>query len=70
MATVRWFVEERDTGIKCASGSAPNEDEASNEMFKYALQYADDCPVRYRMRQNRTTLMNGVISLECYEPSR
>jgi len=59
---VRWCVEERDTGMPCASGSAPTEAEASREMLRYALQYGQDSPVRYWMRQNRKTLLKGEIA--------
>lgn len=59
---VRWCVEERDTGMPCASGSAPTEEAASREMMRYALQYGQDGPVRYWMRQNRKTLVKGEIA--------
>jgi hypothetical protein len=58
---VRWCVEERDTGMPCANGCAPTEAEASREMMRYALQYGQDGPVRYWMRQNRKTLVKGEI---------
>ena len=58
---VRWGVEERDTGMPCASGSAPTEEAASREMMRYAMQYGQDGPVRYWMRQNRKTLVQGEI---------
>jgi hypothetical protein len=59
---VRWCVEERDTGMPCASGSAPTEEAASREMIRYAMQYGQDGPVRYWMRQNRKTLVQGEIA--------
>lgn len=59
---VRWCVEERDTGVVCANGTAPTEAEASREMLRYALQYGQDGPVRYWMRQNRNTLVQGEIA--------
>jgi hypothetical protein len=59
---VRWCVEERDTGMPCASGSAPTEEEASREMMRYAMQYGQDGPVLYWMRQNRKTLVKGEIA--------
>lgn len=58
---VRWCVEERDTGIPCASGSAPTEEAASREMLRYAMQYGQDGPVRYWMRKNRKMLVQGEI---------
>ena len=46
-----WFVEECDTGIVCANGTAPTEAEASREMLRYAMQYGQDGPVWCWMRQ-------------------
>ena len=59
---VRWCVEERDTGMPCASGSAPTAEAASREMMRYAMQHGQDGPVRYWMRHNRKTLVQGEIA--------
>lgn len=59
---VRWCVEELDTGLPVASGCAATEGEASREMLHYALQYGQDGPVRYWMRKNRKTLVQGELA--------
>lgn len=61
-AEVRWAVEECDTGLMCAHGSAPTQEEAAREMMRYAMQYGQDGPVRYWMRQNRKTLVQGSMA--------
>lgn len=62
MTDVRWCVEEQDTGLPVASGSAPTESQANREMMRYAAQYAEDGPIRFWMRQNRKTLMEGAMA--------
>lgn len=57
----RWCVEEEATGMPVAQGSAPTVDEASREATHYALQYGQDGPVRYWVKQNRKTLVQGSL---------
>ena len=59
---VRWCVEEQDTGLPVANGVAPTEKAAHTEMMHYVIQYAQDGPVRFWMRQNRKTLINGSMA--------
>ena len=59
---VRWCVEERDTGLPVASGSAPTEKAAHTEMMRYAIEYAQDGPIRFWLRQNRKTLIEGSMA--------
>ena len=59
---VLWAVEERDTGLPCAMGCAATEEEAQREMMRYAMQYGQDGPVRFWMRQNRKTLAKGELA--------
>ena len=59
MAT--WSVTELRTGIKAASGSAPKEADAMREAIHYAMQYAQDGPVRFVVRQGRKTLLKGEL---------
>lgn len=64
MATGRatWGVEEMNTGLMVAQGSAPTADEATREAMHYALQYGQDGPVRYWVKQGRKTLVQGSLS--------
>jgi len=57
--TVRWCVEEADTGLPVASGCAQTPDEAYREMMHYVSQYSQDGEVRFWMRQNRQTIKAG-----------
>ena len=57
----RWCVEDKTTGLPVAQGSAPTAEEASREATRYALQYAQDHPVRWWVRQNRKTLLQGSL---------
>ena len=58
----RWCVEEEATGMPVANGSAPTAEEASREAAHYAVQYAQDGPVRWWVRQNRTTVVQGRLA--------
>jgi len=42
----RWCVEEANTGLPVAQGSAPTAEDASSEATRYAMQYAQDGAVR------------------------
>ena len=61
-AEARWCVEEQPTGMPVAQGSAPTADEAIREATHYAVQYAQDGPVRWWVRQNRKTVVQGSIA--------
>lgn len=63
VAEARWCVEESDTGMPVAQGSAPTADKAIGEASRYAVQYAQDHPVRYWVRQGRKTLLQGSIAI-------
>ena len=56
---VHWGVDELDTARPLASGYAPDVKGAFTQMMHYVMQYAQDGPVRFWMRQNRKTLING-----------
>lgn len=58
----RWCVEEEATGMPVAQGSAPTVDEASREATHYALQYGQDGPVRWWVRQGRKTIVKGHLA--------
>lgn len=55
----RWCVEEADTGLPVARGSAPTEARATGEMLHYAQQYAQDGMVRFWVRHKRKTVAQG-----------
>lgn len=57
--SVRWCIEEADTGLPVASGSAPTPEEANREMMHYVAQYSQDGEVRFWMRRNRQTIKAG-----------
>ena len=57
----RWCVEERDTGLPVAQGYAPTSDEAIGETMRYAVQFAQDGPVRFWVRRNRKTVLEGSL---------
>ncbi len=63
MAEARWCVEDATTGMPVAQGSAPTAEAASGEATRYAIQYAQDHPVRYWVRQNRKTVLSGEMSI-------
>lgn len=56
-----WGIEEMDTGLLVAQGDAPTADEATLEATHYALMYGQDGPVRYWVKQNRKTLVQGSL---------
>lgn len=60
---VRWAVEDRNTGMPVANGCAPTEDEACREVMHYAMQYSQDGPVRYWVRHNRKTVLQGELAV-------
>jgi hypothetical protein len=62
--TFRWCVEESDTGLPVAMGTAETEVAAHNEMMRYAVQYAQDGEVRFWMRRNRKTVTQGSLLLK------
>ena len=57
-----WGVEEMNTGLMVAQGSAPTADEATREATHYALQYGQDGPVRYWVKRGRKMLVQGSLS--------
>jgi len=60
---VRWAVEDRTTGMPVAHGCAPTEEEACREVMHYAVQYSQDGPVRYWVRHNRNTVLQGELAV-------
>ena len=58
----RWCVEEEATDMVVANGSAPTAEEASREAVHYAVQYAQDGPVRWWVLQNRKTVLQGRLA--------
>lgn len=58
----RWAVEERDTGSPCASGHAPDQEGAMREVTSYAMQYAQDHPVRWWVKKGRKLLVQGSMA--------
>lgn len=61
VSEARWCVEDSRTGMPVAQGSAPTAEAASREASHYAVQYAQDHPVRWWVRQNRKTLLQGSL---------
>ena len=61
---ITWRIEERDTGLLCASGSAPTQAEAMREANRYALQYVQDGPIRMTLKQGRKVLAKGTAEIE------
>lgn len=59
VSEARWCVEDSRTGMPVAQGSAPTAEAASREAAHYAVQYAQDHPVRWWVRQNRKTVLKG-----------
>lgn len=57
----RWAVEDKATGMPMAQGIASTAKEASREATHYAIQYAQDGPVRWWVRQNRKTVIQGSL---------
>lgn len=62
MTDARWCVESQATGMPLANGAAPTAEAASGEAAHYALQYAQDEPVRWWVRQGRKTVLRGSMS--------
>lgn len=58
---VRWCVEDSRTGMTVAQGVASTAEAASREATHYALQYAQDHPVRWWVRQDRKTVLQGSL---------
>lgn len=56
---IRWCVEDENTGMPVANGSAAKAEDAHREVMHYAVQYAQDGPVRFWVRENRKTIMKG-----------
>ncbi len=54
----RWAVEEAG-GLQVAAGSAPTYEDASREANRYAMQYAEDGPVRWWIKQGRKLMLLG-----------
>ena len=63
----RWCVEDARTGMPVAQGAAHTAEAASGEATHYAMQYAQDHPVRWWVRQNRKTVLQGSMSLSVGE---
>jgi hypothetical protein len=61
VSEARWCVEDSRTGMPVAHGSAPTAEAASREATHYAWQYAQDHPVRWWVRQDRKTLLQGSL---------
>jgi len=59
VSEARWCVEDSRTGMPVAQGSALCAEAASREATHYAVQYAQDHPVRWWVRQDRKTLLQG-----------
>jgi len=62
VSEARWCVEDSRTGMPVAQGSALCAEAASREATHYALQYAQDHPVRGWVRQNRKTVLRGSLA--------
>jgi hypothetical protein len=62
VSEARWCVEDASTGMPLAQGTAPTAQEASYEATHYAVQYAQDHPVRWWVRQNRKTVLKGSMA--------
>ena len=56
-----WCVVEADTGITVAKGYAPTEEDAVREAGHYAVQYAQDGPVRWWVRVGRKTVLRASL---------
>lgn len=63
----RWCVVNADTGMTEAKGYAPTAECAAREAAHYAMQYAQDGPVRWWVRQGRKTVLRG--SMQRSEPT-
>lgn len=61
VSEARWCVEDSRTGMQVAQGSALCAETAASEATHYAVQYAQDHPVRWWVRQDRKTLMQGSL---------
>ena len=59
---INWYVKELDTGLKVASGDALDEDTANTECFHYAIQYVQDGPIEYCVKNGRKILVKGTMS--------
>jgi hypothetical protein len=59
----RWCVEELPAGFPVAQGTAPSLDDAKREAGHYAVQYAQDGPVRFWIRHQRKTVLQVSIDL-------
>ncbi len=53
-----WAVEEA-SGLQVASSSAPTYEDAAREANRYAMQYAEDGPVRWWIKQGRKLVTVG-----------
>ena len=58
----RWCVVDAGTGMTVASGSAPTEQDAAREAGHYAVQYAQDGPVRWWVRVGRKTVLRASLA--------
>lgn len=65
----RWCVEDLNSGVPVAQGSAPTFEDAKREAGHYAIQYAKDGPVRYWIRAGRSTLLNLRMDLSAARPA-
>lgn len=54
-----WGVEEEKSGLRVAQGSAPSTDAAAREAAHYAMQYVQDGPVRWWVKEGRKTVFRG-----------
>jgi len=57
-----WGVKELDTGLIVARGSVPTADEAIREAAHYAIQYGQDGPVCYWVKQDGKILVQGSLN--------
>ena len=55
---IHWCVEERDTGLPVANGSAPSVFSAGREIQRYTM----GGPTRYWIRKGRRTLVSGELA--------
>lgn len=59
VAGAHWCVVEADTGLTVAKGNAPTEQDAVREAGHYAVQCAQDGPVRWWVRVGGKTVLRA-----------
>lgn len=58
---ITWYVKELTTGLKAAQGSAPDFDTSMAECTRYAMQYSEEGPVEYCVKDGRKILFKDTI---------